>query len=295
MENSILDYIDYISYEKGLSDNTKISYKMDLMAYKAFLNKKGINSWNKVKQADIQDYLMYLSKIQDSTSTVARKLTTIKNLHKFLYKEKRIDKDVSENIERPKLKKTLPDVMSVEEVALLLDIKTNTLFDYRNKAMLELLYATGIRVSELIHLSIHSVDLENCVIRLIGKGGKERIIPIGEYTMVYLKEYLEKRSQLLKQNNCEALFLNNHGKEMTRQGFFKNLKKILREKGLNENIHPHTLRHSFATHLLNYGADLRSIQMLLGHSDIKTTKIYTHISREKIKEEYHEFHPRDHK
>lgn len=295
MEDSILDYIDYISYEKGLSDNTKISYKMDLMAYKAFLSKKGINSWNKVKQADIQDYLMYLSKIQDSTSTVARKLTTIKNLHKFLYKEKRIDKDVSENIERPKLKKALPDVMSVEEVALLLDIKTNTLFDYRNKAMLELLYATGIRVSELIHLSIHSVDLENCIIRLIGKGGKERIIPIGEYTMVYLKEYLEKRNQLLKQNNCEALFLNNHGKEMTRQGFFKNLKKILREKGLNENIHPHTLRHSFATHLLNYGADLRSIQMLLGHSDIKTTKIYTHISREKIKEEYHEFHPRDHK
>lgn len=295
MEDSILDYIDYISYEKGLSDNTRISYKMDLMAYKTFLNKKGINSWNKVKQADIQDYLMYLSKIQDSTSTVARKLTTIKNLHKFLYKEKRIDKDVSENIERPKLKKALPDVMSVEEVALLLDIKTNTLFDYRNKAMLELLYATGIRVSELIHLSIHSVDLENCIIRLIGKGGKERIIPIGEYTMVYLKEYLEKRNQLLKQNNCEALFLNNHGKEMTRQGFFKNLKKILKEKGLNENIHPHTLRHSFATHLLNYGADLRSIQMLLGHSDIKTTKIYTHISREKIKEEYHEFHPRDHK
>lgn len=295
MEDSILDYIDYISYEKGLSDNTRISYKMDLMAYKTFLNKKGINSWNKVKQADIQDYLMYLSKMQDSTSTVARKLTTIKNLHKFLYKEKRIDKDVSENIERPKLKKALPDVMSVEEVALLLDIKTNTLFDYRNKAMLELLYATGIRVSELIHLSIHSVDLENCIIRLIGKGGKERIIPIGEYTMVYLKEYLEKRNQLLKQNNCEALFLNNHGKEMTRQGFFKNLKKILKEKGLNENIHPHTLRHSFATHLLNYGADLRSIQMLLGHSDIKTTKIYTHISREKIKEEYHEFHPRDHK
>lgn len=295
MEDSILDYIDYISYEKGLSDNTRISYKMDLMAYKTFLNKKGINSWNKVKQADIQDYLMYLSKVQDSTSTVARKLTTIKNLHKFLYKEKRIDKDVSENIERPKLKKALPDVMSVEEVALLLDIKTNTLFDYRNKAMLELLYATGIRVSELIHLSIHSVDLENCIIRLIGKGGKERIIPIGEYTMIYLKEYLEKRNQLLKQNNCETLFLNNHGKEMTRQGFFKNLKKILKEKGLNENIHPHTLRHSFATHLLNYGADLRSIQMLLGHSDIKTTKIYTHISREKIKEEYHEFHPRDHK
>lgn len=295
MENTIFDYIDYISYEKGLSNNTKVSYRSDLMAYMKFLNKKRINTWEKVKKEDIKAYLMFLSNNQDTTSTLARKLTTIKNFHKFLLKEKITSIDVSETVERPKLKKQLPKVMSIEEVALLLDIKTNTEFDYRNKAMLELLYATGIRVSELISLTLHSVDLENCVIRLVGKGNKERIVPIGEYTIQYLKNYLEIRHKLIKGYSTEALFLNNHGKEMTRQGFFKVLKKLLHEKQLNENISPHTLRHSFATHLLNYGADLRSIQIMLGHSDIATTKIYTHISRDKIQKEYHEYHPRDHK
>ncbi len=295
MENDILDYIDYISYEKGLSNNTKISYKSDLTAYKEFLNKKHINTWENVKKENIKAYLMFLDNNHETTSTLARKLTTIKNFHKFLLKENRIKIDEAENIERPKLRKKLPQVMSIEEIALLLDIKTNTEFDYRNKAMLELLYATGIRVSELISLTLHSIDLENCVIRLVGKGNKERIVPIGEYTMVYLKEYLSVRQKLLKGTPVEYLFLNNHGKGITRQGFFKILKKLLKEKGLNENISPHTLRHSFATHLLNYGADLRSIQIMLGHSDISTTKIYTHISRDKIEKEYHEYHPRDHK
>ncbi len=295
MENDILDYMDYISYEKGLSENTKASYKSDLMAYKAFLNKRHINTWDKVKQEDIKDYLMFLTNEKETSTTLARKLTAIKTFHKYLVKENRIKIDVSENIERPKLRKKLPQVMSIEEVAKLLDIQIHNEFDSRNKAMLELLYATGIRVSELVCLTLHSIDLENCVIRLIGKGNKERIVPIGEYTMVYLKEYLDLRHQLLKNTATEALFLNNHGKAMTRQGFFKILKKLLKEKGLNENISPHTLRHSFATHLLNYGADLRSIQLMLGHSDIATTKIYTHITRDKIKEEYQKYHPRDHK
>lgn len=295
MEYDILDYIDYIAYEKGLSKNTKISYKSDLMAYMEYLNKKHINTWERVKKEDIKAYLMFLTNNKDNTSTLARKLTTIKSFHKFLLKENRIKVDEAENIERPKLRKKLPQVMSIEEIALLLDIPTNTEFDYRNKAMLELLYATGIRVSELISLTLHSVDLENCVIRLVGKGNKERIVPIGEYTMIYLKEYLEIRHKLLKGNISDSLFLNNHGKGITRQGFFKILKKLLKEKNLNENISPHTLRHSFATHLLNYGADLRSIQIMLGHSDISTTKIYTHISRDKIEKEYHEYHPRDHK
>lgn len=295
MENDILDYIDYIAYEKGLSKNTKTSYKSDLMAYKEYLNKKHMNTWERVKKEDIKAYLMFLTNNKDTTSTLARKLTTIKSFHKFLLKENRIKVDEAENIERPKLRKKLPQVMSIEEIALLLDIPTNTEFDYRNKAMLELLYATGIRVSELISLTLHSVDLENCVIRLVGKGNKERIVPIGEYTMIYLKEYLEIRHKLLKGNTSDYLFLNNHGKGITRQGFFKILKKLLKEKNLNENISPHTLRHSFATHLLNYGADLRSIQIMLGHSDISTTKIYTHISRDKIEKEYHEYHPRDHK
>lgn len=295
MENDILDYLDYISYEKGLSENTKISYKSDLMAYKAFLNQKHINTWDKVKKENIKDYFMYLTNEKETSTTLARKLTAIKTFHKYLVKENRIQVDVSENIERPKLRKKLPQVMSIEEIAKLLDIQIHNEFDSRNKAMLELLYATGIRVSELIHLTLHSIDLENCVIRLIGKGNKERIVPIGEYTMVYLKEYLKVRHKLLKNTTTEYLFLNNHGKGMTRQGFFKILKKLLKEKGLNENISPHTLRHSFATHLLNYGADLRSIQLMLGHSDIATTKIYTHITGDKIKEEYQKYHPREHK
>ena len=293
MKDNILDYIDYISYEKGLSNNTKESYKSDLMAYLAFLNKEGINTWDKVKKSDIKAYLAYIS--NDEVTSIARKLTTIKNFNKYLVKEKIINSDEAENIERPKLKKRLPKVMSIEEVALLLDIQTNTEFDYRNKAMLELMYASGIRVSELVNLTLHSIDMENCVVRLIGRGNKERIVPIGEYTINYLKEYLNVRDKLLKKNNTEALFLNNHGNAITRQGFFKVLKKLLKEKGLNENISPHTLRHSFATHLLNYGADLRSIQVMLGHSDIATTKIYTHISKEKLMNEYHEYHPRDHK
>lgn len=295
MENEILDYIDYISFEKGLSKNTKASYLNDLKEYKRFLKERDITHSNNIKKEDIRSYLMFLDKEKCKSSTIARKLTTIKNFHKYLLKEHIVKVDVAESIERPKLTKYLPNTLTIEEVDKLLDIKTVTKFDYRNKAMLELLYGTGIRVSELVTLTIHSIDLENCVIRLIGKGSKERIIPIGEYTIHYLKEYLSIREELIKKEYNDYLFLNNHGKQITRQGFFKILKKLLEEKGLNPNVSPHTLRHSFATHLLNGGADLRSIQILLGHSDISTTKIYTHISNDKIRKEYHEFHPRDHK
>ena len=157
------------------------------------------------------------------------------------------------------------------------------------------MYGSGLRVSELISLDLYDLDFVNCTIRITGKGSKERIVPIGEYCIYYLKLYLKKRSSMLKKENCDALFLNNHGKRMTRQGFFKNLKVILKKQGLDENIHPHTLRHSFATHLLSRGADLRSIQELLGHSDISTTRIYTHVSDEKVRNDYLKYHPREHK
>jgi len=158
-----------------------------------------------------------------------------------------------------------------------------------------LMFKTGLRISELVELKVFDLDFTACIIRVIGKGRKERIIPIGEYSMYFLNLYLEQRSQLLKKETSDYLFLNNLGKKMSRQGFFKILKKLLRKKGLNEDTSPHTLRHSFATHLLNKGADLRSIQELLGHSDISTTKIYTHVSLDKIKDDYHKYHPRDHK
>ena len=294
MKNYILDYIDYISYEKGLSNNTKASYYNDLKEYEEFLSKKGINTCSNIKKDDIRAYLRYLDK-DDKTTTIARKLTVIKNFHKYLLKEHIVSIDEAESIERPKLEKHLPNTLTIEEVDKLLDIKLDTPFDYRNKAMLELLYRTGIRVSELVNLTIHSIDLENSIVRLTGKGNKERIIPLGDYTIDYLIKYLDKRTELLKNSNTDGLFLNNHGKKMTRQGFFKILKKLLKEKGLNTEVSPHTLRHSFATHLLSGGADLRSIQVLLGHSDISTTKIYTHISNDKVQNEYHEYHPRDHK
>ena len=189
----------------------------------------------------------------------------------------------------------MPKTLSIEDVDNLLSISLETPFDYRNKAMLELMYGCGLRVSELVNLEINDIDITNCLIRIMGKGSKEREIPIGEYAIEYLKKYLDQRDLLLKNKPCTKLFLNNHGEGMTRQGFFKMLKALLLEKGLNSEVSPHTLRHSFATHLINRGADLRSIQEMLGHSDISTTKIYTRVTDEKVLEDYNEYHYRSKK
>lgn len=186
-------------------------------------------------------------------------------------------------------------MLSIDEVTDLLDIPLITKFDYRNKAMLEIMYGCGLRVSEVISLKIHDVDMDNDIVRCIGKGFKERIVPINDYALYYLKLYLDVRGLLAINGRNDYLFLNNHGKPMTRQGFLKNLNKILLEKGIKRHITPHSLRHSFATHMLSGGADLRSIQTLLGHSDISTTKIYTHVSNEKVRRDYEDFHPRSKK
>ena len=293
IEDAIEDFINYCIFEKGLSDKTKESYKNDLKVYQEFLNKNNIKKISGIKSKHIKDFLRERS--SEETTTIAHNLTVIKNFHKYLLKEKMLQKDVSEFIERPRLKKTLPKSLSIEDVDKLLDIKLNTPFDYRNKAMLELMYGCGLRVSELINLEINDIDIINCQIRILGKGSKERDIPLGEYSIDYLKKYLNVRNSLLKNKPCNKLFVNNHGNGMTRQGFFKNLKKLLKEKNLNPNISPHTLRHSFATHLLNRGADLRSIQEMLGHSDISTTKIYTKVSDEKVIEDYNNYHLRSNK
>ena len=293
IETAIEDFLNYCIFEKGLSDHTKVSYKNDLEVYKDYLNKHHINSINNISSNNIKDFLK--TRNDEETTTIAHNLTVIKNFHKYLLKEKLVNEDVSEFIERPKLKKSLPKALSPEDIDNLLDIKLNTSFDYRNKAMLELMYGCGLRVSELINLEINDVDMINCLIRVSGKGNKERDIPLGEYSIYYLQEYIDRRDSLLKKRACNKLFLNNHGLGMTRQGFFKNLKSILEEKGLNPNISPHTLRHSFATHLLNRGADLRSIQEMLGHSDISTTKIYTKVSDEKVIDDYNEYHLRSKK
>lgn len=295
IEDAIVDFIQYCLFEKGLTDQTVSSYQNDLDVYLSFLQDKNVFLVKDITSDYIKEFLKIRGD-SESTSTVAHNLTVIKNFHKYLIKENIVKEDVSLFISRPKLQKRLPRALTVEEVDLLLDITLNTPFDYRNKAMLELMYGAGLRVSELVSLTLNQIDLENGLIRIMGKGRKEREIPIGEYGVYYLKLYLEHRGMLIKNHRQEdALFLNNHGKQITRQGFFKILKQLLLDKGLNPDVSPHTLRHSFATHLLSHGADLRSIQEMLGHSDISTTKIYTHVSDEKVEADYKKYHPREHK
>lgn len=293
ISDAIDDFLNYCVFEKGLADKTKDAYRNDLSIYNSFLYSKGIKNVNSIATDDVKDFLKVRS--EESVTTIAHNLTVIKNFHKYLLKEKLVNTDVTEFIERPKLRKSLPKALSIEEIDKLLDIELVTPFDYRNKAMLELMYGCGLRISEVINLTINDVDMMNSFVRILGKGSKERIVPLGEYAIIYLKKYLNVRDILLKGKACDKLFLNNHGMPITRQGFFKNLKAILQKKGLNTNISPHTLRHSFATHLINRGADLRSIQEMLGHADISTTKIYTEVSDTKVIEDYKKYHPRSSK
>ena len=294
IEDAIKEFLSFCVFEKGLSDKTVASYLNDLNIYNDFLKQKKVLIVEDIKASHIQDFL----KVRDTkeVTTIAHNLTIIKNFHAYLYREGIAKSNISEFIERPKLKKSIPKAMTVDDVNLLLDIQFKGPFDYRNKAMLELMYGCGLRVSELINLEINDIDIYNCLIHVYyGKGGKERKVPLGEYALYYLKLYLDCRDSLLKRTKCTKLFLNNHGVGISRQGFFKILKKLLLEKGLNPNVSPHTLRHSFATHLINHGADLRSIQEMLGHSDISTTKIYTQVSDQKVLEDYNQYHLRSKK
>lgn len=293
IDDAIQDFLNYCIFEKGLADKTKESYQNDLDVYKLYLKNHHISIVNDITSDHIKNFLK--ERQDEESTTIAHNLTVIKNFHSYLVKEKIVSSDVSEFIERPKLRKSLPKSLSIDDVDLLLNIPLNTPFDYRNKAMLELMYGCGLRVSELVSLTMNDIDMTNCFIRIFGKGSKEREIPLGEYAMDYLNLYLERRELLLKDKPCNQLFLNNHGQGMTRQGFFKILKSLLKEKGLNTDVSPHTLRHSFATHLINRGADLRSIQEMLGHSDISTTKIYTRVSDDKVMEDYNKYHYRSKK
>ena len=297
MKNDIDDYKNYLVFERRMAKNSTNSYIRDLEGYRLFLEEKKIFNTEDIKKEHIEDYLKYLIDNNYTTTSLARKLTAIKNFHKYLFSTNKLSTDVALTIDRPKLRKSLPNVLTVEEVDKLLDIKTVTPFDYRNKAMLELLYGTGLRISEMLDLKLTDVDFENCIIRCYGKGSKERIVPIGEYIIDSLNNYLENgRNKLIKKNKVsDYLFLNNLGGRISRFSFFKILKKLLRDKDIKKDVSPHSLRHSFATHMLENGADLRSIQELLGHSDIATTRIYTHITNKKVQNDYIEYHPRSKK
>lgn len=297
MKEDINDFINYIVIEKKLSINTMKSYQTDLFKYASYLNKtRNITSSKNIKKSNIISYIEYLSKRKLSPKTIARNITSIKNFHQYLLTEKRASNNPSEYIESPKIGRSLPKSLTVEEVNLLLNFEPKNAFQYRNKAMLELLYATGMRVSELVNLKIYDVNLNMGLVKCMGKGSKERLIPIGDFAieslLIYYNEY---RPSLLKKKTTDYLFLNNHGNKITRQGFFIMLKKLAKEQGIKKDFSPHTLRHSFATHLVEHGADLRSIQELLGHSDIATTEIYTHIGNNLIRKNYEKYHPRSKK
>lgn len=287
------NFINYCEYEKGLSANTLKSYNYEINLYQTYLEDKlSIIDIEKVSKEDIESYLKYCYSKNEDSKTISHKITTIYNFHNYLLREKVIKDNQAEFIDRPKLAKHLPYTLTVKEIDKLLDIALVTVFDYRDKAMLELMYGTGLRVSELVSLTVYDVDFYNAFLRIKGKGSKERIVPINNASLKYLKLYLDRRSLLLKKKTSDELFLNARGEGISRQGFFKNLKKILAKKGMPTNISPHSLRHSFATHLIENGADLRSVQTMLGHSDITTTKIYTHISNEKVTNDYLINHPR---
>ena len=291
MINEIEDYINYLKIERQLSINTIDSYKRDLEDFYKFTNK----SYKFITKEDAIKYLEYLNKKINARS-INRHIVSIKNYFKFLEKNNSIKYNPFEEITGLKTPKKLPKVLSEEDVNNLLDIELNDAFSYRNKAMLELMYSSGLRVSELLNLEVNNIDFNMNLVRVFGKGSKERIVPIDDIATAYLNKYIEVyRNTLLKNKESDILFLNSRGDKLTRQGFFKILKTIAKEKGIKKELSPHTLRHSFATHLLNHGADLRSIQTMLGHENIETTQIYTHVSDNYIKENYDESHPRSKK
>lgn len=288
---------DYIIELKTIKqrdkDTTVNSYSEDIYKYLEYMESKNISSALDISYNNLLDYLKYLDDNKYEVSSVARKIVSIKAFHKYLSENYNVV-DISTKINTPRFYRKLPNILTIEEVDNLLDIKLDTPFDYRNKAMLELMYSSGLRVSELINLELSDIDLNNNYVRSFGKGSKERIVPIGEYSSKYLSIYInEYRDSMKKGYYTEKIFLNNHGKEMTRQGFFKIIKKIAKDKDINKNITPHMLRHSFATHLLNNGADLRTIQEMLGHSSISTTQIYTNVTNEILKENYDLYKRRD--
>lgn len=285
------EFLNYISLEKGLSKNTQDSYARDLKFYLGYLKRRGLDPLNG-EHAIITDYLWSRKEKGVKPSSLFRYLESIKLFHRFLYAEGYTKKDPTLGLTSPKLIRKLPTVLTIAEIERLLSQPNlNKPSGLRDKAMLELLYACGLRVSELTSLNLENANLDFGYVRCFGKGGKERIVPLGRYASEALGEYLEM-VRMKKETKDNALFLNKLGNRFSRIGFWKIIKKYARKTGINKSITPHTLRHSFATHLLERGADLRVIQEMLGHTDISTTQIYTHLGREHLKELHKKYHPR---
>jgi len=289
------EYLSVLKLEKNLSENTIQSYRNDISSFIFFLEEISISDFNEIKQNHLASFFKYLKETGLTSRSASRYHSALKGFLKYLLINKYIKESPIEKITPPKLSKNLPSVLSINEIDLILSKPdVNDKLGLRDKAVLELLYACGIRVSELLNLKISSLFFSEEVIRVFGKGSKERIVPIGSSAVKWINEYLTKSRPLLekKMKSENFLFLNSRGTKISRMGIWKIVERYVKETGIKKNVHPHTFRHSFATHLLEGGADLRAVQEMLGHSDISTTQIYTHIDREYIKQMHKDFHPR---
>jgi integrase/recombinase XerD len=295
MEEFLKEYLSVLKLERNLSENTIASYKNDLTSLIHFLEKKNINDFSDITVSQLTHFFKTLTRYGLSSTSAARYFSSIKNFFVYLYSNAYIRENPVERLSAPKLSKSLPVVLTVEEVGSILSGPiVNTKLGLRDKALLELLYACGTRVTELINLKVSDLFFKDEVIRVFGKGSKERVVPIGSSAIHWVNEYLLKSRPLLekKSKSENILFLNNRSTQLSRMGVWKIIDKYAKEAEIKKEVHPHTFRHSFATHLLEGGADLRAVQEMLGHADISTTQIYTHIDRDYIKQVHKEFHPR---
>ncbi|MEB6062959.1 site-specific tyrosine recombinase XerD [Enterococcus gallinarum] len=295
MKEQIIDYLHYLTIERGLSQNTRKSYERDLEQYLTFLTEQHIKDWQAVDRVLILSFLQQLQQSGKSSATIIRMVSSLRRFHQFLRQERFTDHDPMQHIDSPKKQQKLPDTLSLSEVERLIETPdTKEVLGIRDRAILEVMYATGLRVSELIGLQLKDLHLSMGLLQTTGKGDKERIVPLGDLAIQWIETYLEEARPFLTRKHPEEshLFVNNHGKQLSRQGIWKNLKALVRKAGITKNVTPHTLRHSFATHLLENGADLHTVQELLGHADISTTQIYTHITKKRMTEVYKQHFPR---
>lgn len=286
-DESTKDFLEYLKYERRVSVNTVDSYGENLLLLKNYTNKDLIS----LKKEDIKDFL---DNVEATARTKAHYLTVFNSFYKYLVFMDKIKSNPCDGIKAPKLEKKLPTYLTNKEIAKLFNIRLTKPVDYRNKAILEVMYATGARISEVINLELNQIDFEECIIRVVGKGKKERIIPLDDVAIEALDNYINNyRPFLIKNETCNYVFLNKNGEKISRQMIFKILKNLANKAGITKEISPHTLRHSFASNLLNNGADLRVIQELLGHENLETTEIYSHLQNKKIKDDYNN-HPHAH-
>ena len=287
-------FLDGLWMERGLSDNTLQAYRRDLEGLARWLYTHQNVNLLSASRGELLDFLRLRTEQGAKPRTTARLLSSIRRLYRTLVRDNRISEDPSAQIDSPKLNRGLPKSITESEVEALLDApNTETALGLRDRAMLELLYATGLRVTELVNLELAQVSLQQGLVRVMGKGSKERLVPMGEEATAWLQDYLkDARPELLKGQVCDALFPTRRGGPMTRTGFWYLIKRYAQAAGIKTDLSPHTLRHAFATHLLNHGADLRVVQMLLGHSNLSTTQIYTHVARERLKSIHAQHHPR---